>query len=248
MAKRVLLVSDNAKLAREFVDIVRKNCADELSHLAICYSFNNSNFSTAGLEEFSPSAINIKAEVDRIIGNYDLVFSIHCKQVFPKRLVDAVCCINVHPGLNPYNRGWFPQVFSIINGLPLGATIHLMDEKVDHGQIVAQKAVELDRADTSYSAYEKILEAERQLLDENIARILVGDLQLKMPNGEGNYNSRSDFADLCKLDLTQTDTLGNHIDLLRALSHKGFKNAFFIDENTGQKIFVTIKLTSDDGA
>ena len=53
--------------------------------------------------------LNVHKQVSNITKNYNLVMSIHCKQLFPTELVNNVRCVNVHPGLNPYNRGWFPQ-------------------------------------------------------------------------------------------------------------------------------------------
>jgi methionyl-tRNA formyltransferase len=76
-------------------------------------------------------------------------------------------CINIHPGLNPYNRGWYPQVFAINNGLPHGATIHEMDDKIDHGDIIYQKSVDIKLSDTSKTLYERVLDTEIFLFKEN---------------------------------------------------------------------------------
>jgi methionyl-tRNA formyltransferase len=245
MSKRVLVVSDNPRLVGAFIQTVREK-SENLPKLTICYSARNPFFDTTGFDEFSIRPIDLKTEAEQIVTDYDIVFSIHCKQIFPKRLVNSVRCINLHPGLNPYNRGWYPQVFSIINGLPLGATLHVMDEQVDHGPIIAQKEVKVDAWDTSGSAYEKVIEAEIELMHEYLERILNDDVESKIPIGEGNYNSKADFAELCKLDLNQTDSLKVHIDRLRALSHVDFENAYFIDEKSGKKIFVKISLTPED--
>ena len=68
--------------------------------------------------------VDLKQATDDFFGRYDLFLSLHCKQLFPQALVDSRRCINVHPGFNPYNRGWYPQVFSILNKYPAGVTIH----------------------------------------------------------------------------------------------------------------------------
>ncbi len=70
---------------------------------------------------------------------YILFISLHCKQIFPQRLTDNYRCINIHPGYNPYNRGWFPQVFSILNKNTAGVTIHEIDQELDHGPIIYQE-------------------------------------------------------------------------------------------------------------
>jgi len=46
------------------------------------------------------------------------------------------------------------------------------------------------------------------------------------------------------LNLSSNGTLAEHIDLLRALTHGGFNNAWFIDRE-GNKIFVKLKLEKE---
>ena len=42
-------------------------------------------------------------------------------------------CVNIHPALLPYNRGAYPNVWSIIERTPAGVTIQYIDEGVDTG-------------------------------------------------------------------------------------------------------------------
>ena len=87
--------------------------------------------------------LRLRDQDERFFGQYDLFISLHCKQLFPDELVNNHLCINVHPGYNPFNRGWFPQVFGIMNHLPIGVTIHKMDTQLDHGPILWQKRLKL---------------------------------------------------------------------------------------------------------
>jgi methionyl-tRNA formyltransferase len=119
-----------------------------------------SNITEFGTENFSIFDLKSPKDIDFILGNFDLVFSIHCKQIFPKELVNGLKCINIHPGYNPVNRGWYPQIFSILNDLPVGATIHEIDEALDHGGIIARALVPKYSYDTSKSLYDRILEKE----------------------------------------------------------------------------------------
>lgn len=242
--KRVLVISDNPNLAGVLARLI-----DGQSLCAIAdfqYRFSSMNHSPEAMQKLGYSAINIKApdSVEWVINSFDLILSIHCKQIFPAEVVNNVTCVNVHPGMNPYNRGWYPQVFSLINHLPIGATIHVMNEEVDAGYIIAQLEVNACASDTSLSLYEKVQLAEISLLEQYLAKIVRGDFKLTHPMSEGNYNSIDDFKSLCHLDLKQVGTLQSHINLLRALSHGAFKNAYFIDEN-GQKIFINVQLTPE---
>ena len=186
--------------------------------------------------------LNVITETNRVLENYDLVISMHSKQIFPDQLVQGVRCVNVHPGFNPYNRGWSPQVFSILNGLPMGVTIHEMDEKLDHGAIIVQMPYEIKPWDTSGSVYHKILKIERELVVKHFRSILDGTYKTSKPLSEGNLNLKSDFDQLKKLDLDEEGTFREFLNRLRALTHEEYKNAFFIDEESGRKVFVRITL------
>ncbi len=241
----VLVVSDNASLVHFFQkEFVTQN----LNAIAkIAYRFTASNRNPAGLVALGASPIDLKncATVLELIDCYDLIFSLHCKQIFPPELVRSVRCVNIHPGLNPYNRGWYPQVFSLINSKPIGATIHIMDSNIDHGGIIDQVAIESQANDTSLTLYSRVINAEKQLLQKNLNRIILNDYVASPPPFEGNYNSIDDFRSICKLNLEKLGTLREHINLLRALSHGSFRNAYFFDDQ-GNKVFVSIALEIED--
>lgn len=241
MYKSVLIVSDNEYLLMQFESLLERT---EVKDCNFHFSFTESNrrINWNILKNFTLSPIDLKLGFREAISRFDLIISLHCKQIFPSELVGRVKCINVHPGLNPYNRGWYPQAFSIINKLPLGATIHEMDEMIDHGPIIARKKVEVSLWDTSLSAYNKVLIAEIELLEENLSAIIAGEYETVSPESEGNFNTRRDFQNLCALDLKKIGTFEEHIDILRALSHGEFKNAYFTDASTGKRIDVKIEL------
>lgn len=188
--------------------------------------------------------LNIRANLAMIVENYNLVFSIHCKQFFPAELVNSLRCINVHPGLNPSNRGWFPQVFSIINGQPCGVTIHEMDEQLDHGPIIVQQEYLIRSWDTSDSAYIAIMDIEKQLVLKHYLSITQNAYEARSMTKEGNINYKNDFDELKHIQLDEQGSFGEFINRLRALTHGNFKNAYFIDE-LGNKVYVKINLEAE---
>lgn len=196
------------------------------------------------LESKSITTLNIKDDLDYLILNYDVGISAHCKQIFPAKLVESKRCINIHPGLNPYNRGWYPQVFSIINKKPAGATVHIMDKEIDHGEILFQTQIEIKDWDTSKSAYDRILQTEFDLLEENCESILTGSASKIKMNSEGNYNSIADYKALLEIDLEKKVTMREAIDFLRAMTHQPYKNAYFLTEK-GEKVFVAIDIEKE---
>lgn len=244
--KKILLITDNEELLNRFKILIRDKGLDNSPEFNFKYvfSFNNNVFINKfkGVDWIKP--IKVKDEVDFLIKEYDIIFSLHSKQIFPSKLVNNVKCINVHPGLIPYNRGWYPQVFSIINSLPSGVSIHEIDEELDHGPIICQKEVRIEMWDTSIAAYNKILDAEIELLSSSLVKILNNEYKTVI-KGEGNLNLKKDFDALCEIDLDDEDTFRNHINKLRALTHGDYLNAYVIDD-CGNKIYLKLDLKKED--
>ena len=230
--KRTLILTDNPHACK---------LAFELARL---YGGIDVHQSPNGSLEGIPR-LHVRDQSSMVIATYDLVLSIHCKQLFPSELVNGIRCVNVHPGLNPHNRGWYPQVFSIINGLPGGVTIHEIDEELDHGPIIAQREYAIQSWDTSGSAYAKIMAIERELVLEQFIAIRDRTYQAVAPHVEGGVNYKRDFDKLKRIDLRQKGEFGEFINRLRALTHGDFKNAYFIDDS-GMKVFVEISLEPEN--
>jgi methionyl-tRNA formyltransferase len=217
--KNILVVSDNLYLRKKFIEI-----ADP--------------FTKAGFTYTDSPSVNLV----RVFKEFDLIISLHSRKVFPKEVVKKVKCINIHPGYNPHNRGFGSQVFSIVNKRPFGVTIHEMDERIDHGPIIDQVEVPIYQWDTSSTVYERMLVAEVGLIRKNLEGIINGTYSTREMFEEGNFNSIKDFDRLCELNLYEAATFGEVIDRLRALTHNGYDNAFFIDRKTQKKVYVSIDL------
>lgn len=176
--------------------------------------------------------------------SYDLIISAHSKKIFPKELVKSVRCINIHPGFNPINRGWVPHVFSIINKTLAGATIHVMDEKIDNGPIICRESIHIESDDDSFSLYSKIIECEINLFDRYYHQIINNTYTTFLPEETGCFHSKDYYESIKNIDLSNIDTFENHINLLRALTHKDYNNAFYFDKNN-TKIFLKLILKKE---
>lgn len=236
----ILIFSDNKVLLEGLLKIVKDKKLDKLVNIKIA----SSHLSDITTTSASIEKINIKDNVDSLINNFDLIISAHCKQIFPKELIGKVKCINIHPGLNPFNRGWYPQVFSIINKLPIGATIHEMDEEVDHGPIIIQQEAPIYSYDTSETIYNRILEIELVLFEKVIEKILYNKYETVIPPNDGNINWKKDFNELCHIDLRKSYIGQDFIDIIRALTHGSYNNAYFYDDD-GNKIYIKIILEQE---
>ena len=88
--------------------------------------------------------------------------------------------INIHPALLPSFPGLHAQKQAIGNGVKIsGCTVHFVDEGVDSGPIILQKAVEVKDNDTEESLAERILKEEHQIYPQAIQLFSQGRLIIK---------------------------------------------------------------------
>ena len=77
--------------------------------------------------------------------------------------------INVHPALLPSFPGLHAQRQSIEYGVKVsGCTVHFVEEGIDSGPIILQRAVEVAGEDTEQSLSDRILKCEHELYPEAI--------------------------------------------------------------------------------
>jgi phosphoribosylglycinamide formyltransferase-1 len=87
--------------------------------------------------------------------------------VFRQRIV------NIHPSLLPAFPGLDAQEQALAHGVKVaGCTVHLVDEGLDSGPIVVQRAVPVLDGDTAATLSARILEAEHLAYPEALRRLL----------------------------------------------------------------------------
>jgi phosphoribosylglycinamide formyltransferase-1 len=81
--------------------------------------------------------------------------------------------LNIHPSLLPAFPGLDAQGQALRHGVKIsGCTVHIVDEELDHGAIVMQRAVEVRDDDTVETLSARILEQEHLLYPQAVARVL----------------------------------------------------------------------------
>jgi phosphoribosylglycinamide formyltransferase 1 len=90
-------------------------------------------------------------------------------QQFPQRI------LNIHPSLLPAFPGLEAQQQAFAYGVKVsGCTVHFVDEELDHGAIIVQKAVPVLDTDNEHTLAEKILEQEHIAYSEAIRIVFEG--------------------------------------------------------------------------
>ncbi len=93
---------------------------------------------------------------------------------FPNRIV------NIHPSLLPAFPGLDAQQQAIDYGVKVaGCTVHFVDEHLDHGAIILQRAVPVLETDDAHALAERILTEEHLAYSEAIARVASGEYEIR---------------------------------------------------------------------
>lgn len=107
----------------------------------------------------------------------DFLFSCYFRHMLGRPVLDVAKrgALNLHGSLLPRFRGRAPVNWALIEGeRETGVTLHYMDEKPDHGDIVAQRAVAIARDDTALTLTRKLAGVARELLRDAIPRLAAG--------------------------------------------------------------------------
>lgn len=87
--------------------------------------------------------------------------------------------INTHPSILPAFRGAHAVREALDWGVKVtGCTVHLVDEQVDHGPIVAQRVVEVREDDDEDSLHDRIKAVEHELMPACVKLLCQGRLHL----------------------------------------------------------------------
>jgi phosphoribosylglycinamide formyltransferase 1 len=93
-------------------------------------------------------------------------------QQFPHRI------LNIHPSLLPAFPGLEAQEQAFAYGVKVsGCTVHFVDEELDHGAIILQKAVHVMDGDDEHTLAARILEQEHIAYTEAINIVLKGEFR-----------------------------------------------------------------------
>ncbi len=104
----------------------------------------------------------------------DLIVSAGFMKILGAAFLKEIGCpmINTHPALLPAFPGAHPVADTLAYGVKVtGATVHLVDDGVDTGPVLAQAAVEVRPGDTVDELHERIKIEERRLLVGTVAAL-----------------------------------------------------------------------------
>ncbi|HLI46586.1 MAG TPA: phosphoribosylglycinamide formyltransferase [Geobacterales bacterium] len=183
--------------ATDMQAIIDKINSGELNAEIVCLISNKSNaYALERARKYGIEAIFIDPkgktpeEYDTTIlnelkkRNVDLVLLIGYNRYITKPLIDEYRykIMNIHPSLLPAFPGWDKDVHRAVleYGCKItGCTLHFVDEKLDAGPIILQKAVEVMEDDSIDSLKERVQKAEQEIILEGIKLFMEGRLKVE---------------------------------------------------------------------
>jgi methionyl-tRNA formyltransferase len=187
----------------------------------------------AGVPVIEGKAFREPRAIDRLAALApDYILSVHFPYLFTRELlaVPRVGTLNLHPAMLPFNRGWHTPSWAIIDGTPIGATLHWVDEGVDSGDIALQRAVPVRPQDTANVLYQRLLATELDLLKQAIPLLAAKRLPRTPQQAGGSSHRKNDLAAVQALEPNRTVRISELINLLRGLTTNNIDEAAFFVE------------------
>lgn len=143
---------------------------------------------------------------DADLSGYDneLLLFAGYKPIVPNSVLEKNCCINIHYSLLPQYRGMHSTVWAILNDEDyLGATIHMMSEYIDDGDILYQYKVENDRISTSRQYMEMLNDKITEVVADVLTRFIDGRLiPQKQDKSKASWVGKRNEKD-CMIDFSK---------------------------------------------
>ncbi len=198
-----------------------------------------------GIEVFQPTSYKAKEELERLIAlEWDLFVVVAYNFILPKWFLElpAHGTVNVHPSLLPKLRGASPIRTAILENLrdEVGVSIMLMDEKMDHGPLLAQTPLSLNDWPISGLMLDDMLaQIGGEMLARTIPKFLSGEITpIEQNHNEATYSKKFEKIE-AKLQLDPTDlpTGDEASDAICKISAwSGIGDTFFMDKGKRVKV------------
>ena len=134
------------------------------------YVFDNREYTTRDAHEAGVRRALDDAKPDYIcLAGYMRLLSPGFVTAYPNRI------LNIHPSLLPSFPGLHAQKQALDHGVKItGCTVHFVDENLDAGPILVQRAVEVREGDTEETLSARILEQEHVAYVDALRKLSAG--------------------------------------------------------------------------
>jgi methionyl-tRNA formyltransferase len=190
-----------------------------------------------GIPVYFPDDPNVPAFVEEVRRlRPDLLFSFYYRRLLSPAIlaIPSIGAINLHGSLLPKYRGRAPLNWALVHGETVtGVTLHHMDARADHGDIIAQHVVSIAVEDTALTLSAKLTAAAAALLGETYPLVVTG----RAPRRPQDHASATTFGRRTLADglIDWSRSAWQIYNLIRAVT-RPFPGAFTFWK--GRRIFV----------
>ncbi len=165
-------------------------------------------------------------------GTIDLGLLLWWPTLISPQLIDVAShgFINTHPSLLPYNRGKHYNFWALVEQCPFGVSLHVVDQGIDCGSVVAQSSIDYTWEDTGETLYDKATTEMKALFEKSYPSLrsltftsAVQDLSL------GSIHYASELGPASTIQLDEPTTARRLLNLLRARTFAGHPACTFVD-------------------
>lgn len=194
---------------------------------------------THEIETLQPEKIDFHILETMNMSEWDVFVVADYGLILPKDLlaIPKHGTLNMHPSLLPRLRGPSPIRSTILLGEDAGVSVMLMDEKMDHGPVIAQKKVAPPESPPRGSALDELLAREGgKLLAQVFPAWIAGEIEAQEQQHDiATYTKKFSKEDGL-LDLS-ADPRQN---LLKIRAFEGWPGTYAFFERSGKRLRVAI--------
>jgi methionyl-tRNA formyltransferase len=150
--------------------------------------------------------------------------------------------VNTHPSLLPYSRGKHYNFWSIVERVPFGVSLHMVEQGIDSGDVIAQIEIPYDWEDTGGSLFRKAGEAMLVLVRQTYPKLRDLDFGTSPQDlAAGKFHRASELEPASLIDLDKTYSARDLLNRLRARTFPGYPACTFSDGDATYEVRVDIK-------
>lgn len=154
--------------------------------------------------------------------------------------------VNTHPSLLPFNRGKHYNFWALVEQSPFGVSLHVVEEGIDCGNLVAQKSINYTWEDTGETLYRKAIASMKELFTETYPLLReqrVSSIPQDISKGSIHFSSELEAASRIHLD--EPTTARQLLNLLRARTFRGRPACSFSDDGVEYEVRIEITKKSE---
>ena len=156
----------------------------------------NDNGANGWQKSFKKYCENNKVQITRLKSLYRIknlyFFSLEFENILKVKKFKSKKLFNIHFSILPKFRGCHTNYYQILKGERIsGVTFHIIDKGIDTGNIIDVAKFKINKNDTAYENYLKLLNKSTYIFKKNIRKVLENKFKLKKQNHKnGSYYGR----------------------------------------------------------